>query len=461
MAKVLYRKYRSKSLSEVVGQEHITKTLEKAIKSNRLSHAYLFTGPKGVGKTSVARILAHEVNNLPYTSDQAQIDIIEIDAASNRRIDEIRHLRDRVYIAPSVAKFKVYIIDEVHMLTKEAFNALLKTLEEPPEHVIFILATTDANKLPDTIISRTQRFNFKAADNDSIVGLLKGIAKSEKITIDDDALKLIADHGNGSYRDSIGLLDQLSSGHEKLTADYVNKALGLPSDDIIKKLTLLMGSSQKSYQAALDCLIELVGNGISPATTANFLMSELRELLVNNQLAMSKDQAITLLKDLIKVESSADPASFLEIIILDSINLSEAPSPIVNEEPAAEAPKQESTKTIPKAAPQEVKPLDEDTWQTILASLKSKHNTLYGIARMSKPIFTETDTLTLLFDFPFHQKQLKDSKNQKILNEAIKEATGKEYNIDIKLNENKDSDPTSSADLENINKIFGQTELID
>src|SRR5665213_204463 len=156
MGQALYRKYRSKSLGEIVGQEHITTALTHALKQGTLSHAYLLTGPRGVGKTSVARILAHAVHGLPYDSEATHLDIIEIDAASNRRIDEIRELRERVYNAPTSAKYKVYIIDEVHMLTREAFNALLKILEEPHNHVIFILATTESHKLPDTIISRTQ-----------------------------------------------------------------------------------------------------------------------------------------------------------------------------------------------------------------------------------------------------------------------------------------------------------------
>ena len=183
MGQALYRKYRSKSFSEVIGQEPITDTLSKALKSDRISHAYLLTGPKGVGKTSVARIIAHEVNKLPYKGEAMHLDIIEIDAASNRRIDEIRDIREKVHIAPTSAKYKVYIIDEVHMLTKEAFNALLKTLEEPPEHCIFILATTEAHKLPETIISRTQRFNFKPVEKDKAISRLKSIAKMEKIDI--------------------------------------------------------------------------------------------------------------------------------------------------------------------------------------------------------------------------------------------------------------------------------------
>src|SRR3989344_8571392 len=182
MGQALYRKNRPKKLDEVLGQDHIVTTLKRALKTGKISHAYLFTGPRGVGKTSVARILAHEVNKLPYTEDSAHIDIIEIDAASNRRIDEIRDLRDKVHILPTSATYKVYIIDEVHMLTKEAFNALLKTLEEPPKHVIFILATTEAHKLPETIISRTQRFSFKPIAEKQAVERLRQVAKNEKIT---------------------------------------------------------------------------------------------------------------------------------------------------------------------------------------------------------------------------------------------------------------------------------------
>jgi len=180
MSKALYRKYRSKSLQEIIGQKHITDILSRAIANNHISHAYLLTGPRGVGKTSVARILAHQINHLDYDEDKTNLDIIEIDAASNNGVEDVRDLREKIQIAPVSASKKVYIIDEVHMLSKAAFNALLKTLEEPPEHIVFILATTDADKLPSTIISRTQRFNFRPINIEDMVNHLSYIAKKRK-----------------------------------------------------------------------------------------------------------------------------------------------------------------------------------------------------------------------------------------------------------------------------------------
>lgn len=233
---VLYRKYRSKSLDELVGQEHITLALKKAIDQGKISHAYLFTGPKGTGKTSVARILAYQLNNLPYDESATNLDIIEIDAASNRRIDEIRDLREKVNIAPTSSKYKVYIIDEVHMLTKEAFNALLKTIEEPPEHAIFILATTELHKVPETIVSRTQRFSFKPIEKSKIISHLRSIAEQENINIEDDALEMIAEHANGGFRDAISLLDQVRSLSENIKKSDIQDAIGAPSTKLLTDL---------------------------------------------------------------------------------------------------------------------------------------------------------------------------------------------------------------------------------
>ena len=238
MGVALYRKYRSRSLKDVVGQAHVTTLLANAIKSGQTAHAYLFTGPRGVGKTSIARILAHEINGLPYDDESTHLDIIEIDAASNNGVEDIRDLRDRVQIAPVSAQKKVYIIDEVHMLSKQAFNALLKTLEEPPEHVVFILATTDIDKVPETIISRTQRHTFRRATEPDIIKNLQSIAKKEGVTVDEEALRLIARHADGSFRDSVSLFDQLVSGaaETSVTVEHVTSSLGLVSNDEIETL---------------------------------------------------------------------------------------------------------------------------------------------------------------------------------------------------------------------------------
>lgn len=225
MYQSLYRKYRPKSFEEVVGQTVIIKTLENSIKNNKLSHAYLFTGPRGTGKTSIAKILAKTINctnlkNLTpcdeciscmQINNKQSVDIIEIDAASNNGVDEIREINNKVNLVPSVGKYKVYIIDEVHMLTIGAFNALLKTLEEPPSHIIFILATTEPHKIPATILSRCQRFDFKKINQNEIVNRLKMVIATEKIKIEEDAVNELAILSDGGMRDALSMLDQVSA----------------------------------------------------------------------------------------------------------------------------------------------------------------------------------------------------------------------------------------------------------
>ena len=243
-----------------MGQSHITRILQRAIASGRIAHAYLLTGPRGVGKTSIARILAHEINGLPYTDESTHLDIIEIDAASNNSVEDIRDLRDKVQIAPTSSPKKIYIIDEVHMLSKSAFNALLKTLEEPPEHVVFILATTDADKLPATILSRVQRFNFRAISPRDAAKHLAFIAQQEKIAITPDALELIAEQGKGSFRDSISLLDQLRSlSDETIDRAMVAEVLGLAQDELVEGLLAAYATADIGRAAQLIDEAEAAG----------------------------------------------------------------------------------------------------------------------------------------------------------------------------------------------------------
>jgi len=307
MGKALYRKYRPKSLSEVVGQSHITDVLEKSLKSNKTSHAYLFIGPRGTGKTSVARILAHEINGFPYELENEHLDIIEIDAASNTGVDNIRSLRENAIVAPTKGKYKIYIIDEVHMLSKSAFNALLKTLEEPPAHVVFIMATTDAHKVPITITSRSQTHTFRLASPDIIIAHLANLAKSEKINIADDALKIIAKRGGGSFRDSISLLDQISTALSgEITCALLEDAFGLPSDELISQL--LSAYSTGDSTCARTSLQNLLEQGIKPENIA--------EDMITNIIADPKPELLPLLSQLIEVPSSSRPEVKLLLALL-------------------------------------------------------------------------------------------------------------------------------------------------
>lgn len=501
MGKALYRQYRSTSFDEVLGQEHITETLKNSIAKQSIGHAYLLSGPRGVGKTSVARILAYAVNGLPYDADGNHLDIIEIDAASNRRIDEIRSLRERVHIAPVSATYKVYIIDEVHMLTKEAFNALLKTLEEPPAHVIFILATTDAHKLPDTIVSRCIRFTFRPIDQAAIAKHLTHIAQSEDITISDEAVALLAQHGDGSFRDSISLLDQVKNAGDTIELADIERALGLAPDALVAQI--FSAVSAGNPKALDDTLLAAYSSGASELHLAKQLAAHTRTRLFEQSLPFSAQLATTFLEQLLDVPASPKPRASLELTLLKllfAIGETNGPSATQTTKPPTTPVPPQPPKTkaepLPKKATAEesnevsvgdkpvvkiankgaIKPAEaislqpgQDVWPSVLKQLKTQNNTLYSIARMAQTK-SANDVLEVGFTFPFHYKQVNQPKNKALLQSVLETLGQNGLQLEIRLIEeesSKQSAPSSKAHatsdpaMESITNIFGAGEVLE
>ncbi len=291
MAQALYRKWRPQSFDEVVGQEHIVQTLRNALRLEHIHHAYLFAGPRGTGKTTSARLVAKAVNCLAPVAERPcntceicaavnagrLMDLIEIDAASNTGVDNVRELLEKVGFRPTQSRYKVYVVDEVHMLSTSAFNALLKTLEEPPEHVIFILATTEAHKILPTVLSRCQRFEFRRIPLEAMLEQLQKIVAQEQITAEPEALELIARAAGGGMRDAISLLDQMSAGGD-VTADYVRLMLGAERRDVI--LELIQAWIARDVNAGLRILNRATDGGADPRQLARQLADFLRGLLL-------------------------------------------------------------------------------------------------------------------------------------------------------------------------------------
>lgn len=361
----LYRKYRPQTLEQVVGQEHIKKALANAITLNKISHAYLFTGPRGTGKTSTARIFAKSLNckegptvnpcgvceNCIDITNSTPMDVIEIDAASNRKVEDAQNILEKVMYAPVNSRYKIYIIDEVHMLSPTAFNALLKTLEEPPKNVIFILATTEVHKVLDTIKSRCQRYDFKRITTSDIVSHLRMISDKEGINITDDALTTIAKNSAGGMRDSIALLDQLSvlDGEDAITTDDINNLLGRLSFDVLNNLAEAIVNSlpndgilmlEKIYNGGnepvqiLTNLLDYLKNLLIVKTCSRDSVSELTqlndiqlELLEKQTKALETHQIVFLINkctEYIKeLKTTNNPRLWLEVAIIDLANLAE------------------------------------------------------------------------------------------------------------------------------------------
>ena len=319
----LYRKYRPINFSSIVGQDVIVDILKNSIINNKVSHAYLFTGPRGTGKTSTAKILAHAVNCLNFTNDicgECSIcksldlndnDIVEIDAASNNGVDEIRSLRDNVNLMPAFCKYKIYIIDEVHMLSTGAFNALLKTLEEPPSHVIFILATTEPNKIPLTILSRCQRFDFNKINMNDLVSRLKYIVNEEGRVVSDNILEQIAKISDGGLRDAINLLDQvLSLSDENINIDEVEKLSGkISTQSVYELFSYIINNDLVSI---LNFSTYMFDNGKNYKDLADSMLSFLRDISINTEVPNYFDKSYSELLSKISI-------SFNNLIIMSSI----------------------------------------------------------------------------------------------------------------------------------------------
>lgn len=458
MSQALYRKYRSKSLSEIVGQDHVTSLLDRALESNKVAHAYLLTGPRGTGKTSVARILAHKITGLPYDIEDNNLDIIEIDAASNNGVDNVRDLREKALVAPVKSQKKVYIIDEVHMLSKSAFNALLKIIEEPPEHVVFILATTDFDKVPDTIVSRTQRYNFRLIDESTVADHLAFIAKEESIKIDTDALNLIAERGGGSLRDSISLLDQIQHSESKngeITRSDIEASLGLATKDEINAIgeAILSGDALKIITAVRQPELR----GIGAVSVADQLYNWIQRNLE------SYPYLVTYFEDLIKVQKSHRPDIAILVAVLKfavkmpepqiiqhpSTQESNKPNSLsmpskITEEPIATAKTTKILDTESKqdddssdiASQKDIQQKDQNKknnfdWQSVLDYLndhKSEFKGIHAILEKSKPIVKDNKVNLYVLN-KFNKTKL--DKRRAVLGKILSESGVGDFEIEI------------------------------
>lgn len=453
----LYRVWRPGNFSEVVGQDHISKTLKNAVIQNRVAHAYLFSGPRGTGKTSLAKIMGKALNCLDLQEGEpcnncvnclginqgSFLDYFEIDAASNRGIDEIRDMRERVKFTPAQGRTKVYVIDEVHMLTNEAFNALLKTLEEPPDHVVFILATTEPHKIPLTILSRCQRYDFKKIYEEGIKNRLEEIIEREKLSVEDKALDLIVRKAEGGMRDAISLLDQgiSSSGRNQLTLLEIEDILGTLNEEQL--YNIFSGTFHNKPKDIFSALDKYLAEGKDIKQIVKDMADYLREIIIFKVSGVAENPQIKelagmkdlnylnkFLKDLIEGEQKmyffSRPRIILETMLLG------------REEIKAESKSQSKPQSKPQTKSQtkpEIKEQDrpvktEDLWEEILSQVKKDKIMLHACLIEGRYVFEDGIGK---FIFPeskkFHQERVSQQDNIELLEKILE----KKYNKNIKV----------------------------
>lgn len=482
MSNAFYLKYRPQTLEQLIGQEAVKKNLLSSFENNKLSHAYLFVGPRGTGKTSTARILTKMVNcedkKVPCNkcaacisiTDGSSMDLIEIDAASNRGIENIRELRDKIKLAPTSNRKKVYIIDEVHMLTTEAFNALLKTLEEPPAHVLFILATTESAKIPETILSRVQRLDFKLATQTELLEALSKIVKAEKIDIEDEALTFLAKKADGSFRDGVKLLDQIASMGEKITAESIEQSLSSGNFqnilNIIKNLSDLPAALlniNKQLESGIDAKTLILGlmdifrnmmlikNGVGEQVVSpNFTEDKYQDLVkisqdfTNQKLAGNLD---ILQGALEKLKFASIPSLPLELAIIEMCG---EQSLVVSRQSSEKEKIQETPvlSEIPISSNSDSPDISKlkEKWTFVLETIRPYNFSLEALLRSIN--ITECTQNKVLMEVPysFHQRILEAPKNRDLLESIISDILGRNMGILVSLGNR----PARADDIANI-----------
>lgn len=445
---VLYRKYRPQNLSQVFGQPQIVSYFEKTLKDSKVSHAYLFSGPRGLGKTTVARILAKTLNcesgdppcgKCPSCRSMLlgnHLDIIEIDAASNRGIDDVRSLRGMVGLLPQMGKYKIYILDEAHMLTNDAWNAFLKTLEEPPPHVVFILCTTESYKLPETILSRVLRFDFAVPNEILLTNFLSGIIKKEGLSFTDEAIKLLAQKSGASFRDGLSLLEKAAdqqNPHKTIDKDRLEEVLGFPSFEKVQ--TLLTFLAQKDGFSAIDFIDNSKEMDLSELLK-EVLLALRQELLGRVKPLFIPDDALRLTKLLMnaqkEIKYSDLPQLPLEIAILEFCQFSNQRLPNLPNRPNLT-----NSLEIKKSAAD----LPADSvdlvaiWPKVLEQVKPLNHSMELSLRACRPLSLQNGILELCFDFPFHKEQIGKESNRSLIEKVISGIAGAPIKIKTILGE--------------------------